>query len=225
LAAWIIRLLRPMPPGIDPARPWLVLRYPGVHVLRAADRPIVSDVRVINWPEAFAYLQSCPPGKAREQLLRLAMGKCRVKAAKPKIRLPRGSRAVTKSVPLPKLKKELDRVFSIVIRTAKTDLYGWTRCVTCGRQDHWKKMDAGHYVPRQDLATRWVVENVWPQCKPCNGFRGGEPEKMAEWIDKVYGIGAAAKLREQAKQPFKLSRYWLTQEIVKFKAMIPKDAE
>lgn len=177
---------------------------------------------IVNWPEAFAYLQSCPPGKPREQLLRLAMGKCRVRTTKPKIRLPRGSSAKGSKTSIPKLKKELDRVFSLVIRTAKIDDNGYTRCVTCGRLEHWKRLDAGHYVPRQDLATRWAVENVWPQCKPCNGFRGGEPEKMAEWIDRVYGIGAAAKLREQAKKPFKLSRYWLTERIEFFKAMIPK---
>jgi len=181
-----------------------------------------------KWIEAHQWAQQAPGiprilAEAAAKQAGVALRKAR--PAKLPVRLPRGSSAKAKLTPLPKLKKELDRVFSIVIRTAKVDGDGWTHCVTCGRHEHWKRLDAGHYVPRQDLATRWAVENVWPQCKPCNGFRGGEPEKMAEWIDRVYGLGAAAKLREQAKKPFKLSRHWLTQEIEKFKAMIPEDAK
>lgn len=176
----------------------------------------------LKWLEADQY---CKTHHVPSVLAKVASDKARVamrKAipAKPVIRLPGGQKKET----LPRLKKELDRVFSIVIRTARIDGNGYTRCVTCGRVDQWKRMDAGHYVPRQDLATRWAVENVWPQCKPCNGFRGGEPEKMAEWIDKVYGIGAAAKLRETAKSHFKLSRHWLTERIEFFKSMISKDA-
>lgn len=145
--------------------------------------------------------------------------------AKPRLRLPRGSSAMVKKESIPKLKKELDRVFSIVIRTAKLDDAYRATCVTCRRRDHWKKMDAGHYVPRQDLATRWMVENVWPQCKPCNGFRGGEPEKMAAWIDRVYGAGKAASIREKSRAPLKLNRQWIENQIATFKAMIPKGLE
>lgn len=177
---------------------------------------------IVNWARAGEWLTK-PAGAAPGDLLRFVLGKCRVKPVKPKIRLPRGLSAKVKKESIPKLKKELDRVFSIVIRTSKIDANGIAYCVTCGRSAHWKQMDAGHYVPRQDLATRWTVENVWPQCRPCNAFRGGEPEKMALWIDKVYGQERAAALREQAKKPFKLNRDWLKSQIATFTMLIPKD--
>ena len=179
---------------------------------------------MVNWPEAVAYLQSCPPAKAKEQLLRLAMGKCRIKTPKPKIRLPRGAKPKVKKESVSKLKKELDRVFSLYIRQRGADHNGMTHCVTCGYPAHWKEMDAGHYVPRQDLATRWDPRNVWTQCKRCNGFRGGEPEKMAAHINLTIDDGAASALREQAKKPFKLSPWWLREQIAKYKALI-SDAE
>jgi 5-methylcytosine-specific restriction endonuclease McrA len=171
-----------------------------------------------QWITAAAMLDKIPgfpPLVAQEIRKRAGKALAKAKPYKPAVRLPRGSKPS-----MPKLKKELDRVFSIVIRTSKINAEGVTHCVTCGRVDHWKNMDAGHYVPRQDLATRWDPWNVWPQCKPCNGFRGGEPEKMAAWIDRVYGAGAAAKLREKAKTPFRLNRAWMESQIDWYKVQI-----
>lgn len=181
---------------------------------------------MINWPEAYAYLLSCPPHRSREQLLRLASGKVKVKAARPKIRLPRGVKAKAKLAPIPKLKKELDRVFSLFIRQRDArEGNGYGYCVTCGHFAHWKDMDCGHYVPRQDLATRWDERNCHLQCKSDNGFRGGEPEKMAAYIDTIYGKGTAEELRARAKQPFRLTRYWLTEQIAKYKALVGERSE
>jgi hypothetical protein len=140
---------------------------------------------------------------------------------RPPIRLPRGAKAKVKRVALPKLKKELDRVFSIVIRRRRAGAISeMGQCVTCGHLAHWKEMDAGHYQPRQDLATRWEEKNVHIQCKSCNGFRGGEPEKMAAYIDQKYGAGTAEALRAQARQPFRLNRQWLESRIAHYKALI-----
>lgn len=176
------------------------------------------------WLDAQAWLSKHPGAPrilAQEVTKRAGVAMRKARPAKPAIRLPRGAKA---KVSLPKLKKELDRVFSISIRTHRVDDNGATRCVTCNRLDHWKNMDAGHYVPRQDMATRWDPWNVWPQCKPCNGFRGGEPEKMAAYIDRVYGEGAAAKLREKSKTAFKLQRYWLESQIHWYKTQIGESA-
>lgn len=180
-----------------------------------------------QWLEAQAWLSQHPGAPrilAQEVTKRAGVALRSAKPFKPAIRLPRGAKAKVKRVSLPKLKKELDRVFSIIIRTHKIDENGATRCVTCNRLDHWKNMDAGHYVPRQDLATRWDPWNVWPQCKPCNGFRGGEPEKMAAYIDRVHGDGAALKLREKSKSSFKLQRSWLESQIKWYKAQIGESA-
>ena len=140
----------------------------------------------------------------------------KVKPYKPAIKFPKG----TERKSIPWLKKELDRVFSIFIRTRDSNEYGIGRCVTCGYPSLWQKLDAGHYVPRQDLATRWDERNVHPQCKKCNGFRGGEPEKMAAYIDETYGAGAAEQLRTKATGKFKLDRQWLEMKIKYYKGVI-----
>jgi hypothetical protein len=185
----------------------------------------VNPKDAAGWIETDKFLKDCPkPPAWLARLVAKKLPEALRKAIpyKAPIRLPRGVKAKVKRASLPKLKKELDRVFSLFIRqrdaTAGSDGYGY--CATCGYLAHWKEMDCGHYVPRQDLATRWDERNCHLQCKSCNGFRGGEPEKMAEHIDLALGRGTAAELRELGKKPFKLNRQWLESKIAEYKAKV-----
>ena len=76
--------------------------------------------------------------------------------------------------------KKLDKVFSIWIRSKDADHTGQVDCYTCGVSKDWKyEIDAGHFQSRGKYATRWHEDNVKPQCKRCNGFRGGEQYQFA----------------------------------------------
>jgi len=70
--------------------------------------------------------------------------------------------------------KKLDTVFSLYIRLSNADRNGNCNCFTCGKTLHWKKIQAGHFMSRKHYATRWVEDNVKPQCSACNVFRYGE---------------------------------------------------
>lgn len=170
------------------------------------------------WVAAHLYCQShaVPPILAQEAAKRYRVAMRKAVPAKPKVRLPRGVRAVS----IPKLKKELDRVFSLFIRQRDSNEHGYGACVTCSYLAPWNSMDCGHYQPRQDMATRWDEKNCHLQCKSCNGFRGGEPEKMAVYIDAKYGSLTALALRTLARQPFRLSRAWMEMKITEYKRRI-----
>jgi hypothetical protein len=76
--------------------------------------------------------------------------------------------------------KKLDKVFSLWVRMKDADHTGQVDCFTCGVSKNWKyEMDAGHFQSRGKYATRWHEDNVKPQCKRCNGFRGGEQYQFA----------------------------------------------
>ena len=172
-----------------------------------------------QWLEALAWdnkTLGVPTIVSREIQKQANKAMKKAKPFKPSIKMPRSK----KPVPLSKLKKELDRVFSIFIRQRDSDDNGFGHCVTCGLWKHWKQMDAGHYVPRQDLATRWEQKNVHIQCKRCNGFRGGEPEKMAAYIDSYYGPGISEWMKSLSKQKFRPSKDWLQGAINNYKAKI-----
>lgn len=79
------------------------------------------------------------------------------------------------------LVKKLDTIFSIYIRRryAKNDI---SECVTCGKRDHWKNLQAGHFMSRKHYATRWDEENVQVQCSSCNVFRYGEQYLFSKYL-------------------------------------------
>jgi len=86
------------------------------------------------------------------------------------------------------LKKKADTLFSKYIRLKYADSNGYVKCVTCGVKKHYKdSMDAGHYVPRNHLSTRWLETNVHVQCRGCNRFGGGRLDEYALFLTKTYG--------------------------------------
>jgi 5-methylcytosine-specific restriction endonuclease McrA len=76
---------------------------------------------------------------------------------------------------------KLDIIFSqyIRLRYSKNEI---SECVTCGKQDHWKKLQAGHFVSRKHYATRWDEDNCQVQCSGCNVFRYGEQYLFSKYL-------------------------------------------
>jgi len=76
---------------------------------------------------------------------------------------------------------KLDNIFSqyIRLRYSKNEL---SECVTCGKKDHWKKLQAGHFVSRKHYSTRWDEDNVQVQCSGCNVFRYGEQYLFSKYL-------------------------------------------
>ena len=75
--------------------------------------------------------------------------------------------------PISKLKKELDKWFSLYIRLREATLQGVAQCFTCGKIDYYKKLQCGHFQSRRHYATRWHTNNCRPQCVKCNMFMQG----------------------------------------------------
>ena len=65
-----------------------------------------------------------------------------------------------------KLVKKLDTIFSQYIRKVNSDNEIST-CFTCGKQDHWKKLQNGHFQSRRHYSTRWDETNCQVQCAGC----------------------------------------------------------
>ena len=82
--------------------------------------------------------------------------------------------------------KKLDTVFSLYIRLryAKNEI---SECYTCGKQDHYKKLQCGHFMSRKHYATRWDEDNCQVQCYSCNVMRYGEQYKFGLKLAKEKG--------------------------------------
>jgi len=99
---------------------------------------------------------------------------------------------------LPRLEKELDRIFSLYIRQRDADQNGNVKCCTCPAISHWKEMDCGHFWSRRHRATRWHDQNCGPQCTACNIFQEGNKPAFMLYLQRRYG-GQILELLELKK--------------------------
>lgn len=98
-----------------------------------------------------------------------------------------------------KLIKKLDVVFSKYIRLSNADSRGMCTCVTCGKQFHWKNIQAGHFMSRKHYSTRWDESNVKPQCVGCNMFKSGEQYKYSLFLGSELANDLYLKSKETVK--------------------------
>jgi hypothetical protein len=105
------------------------------------------------------------------------------------------------------LKAKLDRVFSEYIRLRDANKDGYLMCISCGKLVHWKEADAGHYVNRAHMSTRFDEKNVNGQCRFCNRFREGEMLGYTKGLIKKYGEGILDELQLKKNQTSKITDF------------------
>lgn len=97
---------------------------------------------------------------------------------------------------------DIDREFSFYVRLREADQYGYTRCFTSGRRLHYLALDAGHYISRKYLATRWDADNVKPQSHNDNRFLDGNIEVFKQKLEEE-NKGITEVLYERSLQVWK----------------------
>jgi len=115
-----------------------------------------------------------------------------------------------------KIEKKLEKKFSkkIRLRNAENEI---STCFTCGKEDHWKKLQNGHFQSRKHYSTRWDETNCQVQCAGCNVFRYGEQYIFSERLDQKYGEDTARRLHIKAKEIIKYQTFELEDLILKYK--------
>lgn len=146
-----------------------------------------------RWVEAGQWLERAkgvPAIVAQEVRKRAQKALKRAIPAKPKVRLPRGTKTPQKE------KKELHGECEALCKALvfHRDCGDWRAregaCITCG---HWRALQWGHFIERQKApALRYSVRATAGQCGYCNGYGKGEAIKFAAAIDKRDGAGTAA---------------------------------
>ncbi len=127
---------------------------------------------------------------------------------------------MAKQKTIPKLKKQLDVVFSKWVRLLETDGGKNGKCVTCGRTLPYSELDCGHFVSRNWTALRWNPINCHVQCKRCNRFLGGQIEEYFIWMENTYGRAVVDDLIGHKHDTFILERQWLLDKIKYYKDLI-----
>ena len=122
-----------------------------------------------------------------------------------------------------KLKKELDKWFSLYIRLRDATDEGMVQCCTCNKVGHYKSgMQCGHFQSRRHHSTRWNEENCQVQCIGCNCFKQGEQFRFSTYIDSKYGEGTAEYLEGLARIIKKFDRIDYEEQISYYKSIVDK---
>ena len=118
-----------------------------------------------------------------------------------------------------KVVKQLDSVFSQYIRQREA-VNEIATCFTCGKRDHWKRLQNGHFQSRKHYSTRWDETNCQVQCAGCNVFKYGEQFIFGQNLDIKYGLGTSNDLYIKAKKTVKISTVELQEMIKHYKSFV-----
>lgn len=93
---------------------------------------------------------------------------------------------------------DLDRVISRYVRLRDMGKDHKITCYICGNRVKWEKAHCMHFIPRQHLATRFLIDNLRSGCFTCNVEKRGN---LIEFENKLKGeeIGLYEFLQEQSR--------------------------
>lgn len=96
-----------------------------------------------------------------------------------------------KKTPVSEIKNDLDVIYSCVVRMEPSDSEGFTFCVTCQKNDHWSKLQNGHFIKRS-IAPSLVFDrdNCRPQCLRCNVLLEGNRLHYNRYMESLFGKDA-----------------------------------
>jgi hypothetical protein len=110
------------------------------------------------------------------------------------------------------LKKKADAATSLFVRQ-KYAPNGIAECYTCGKRDEWKRMQNGHFISRNNSATRYDLDNLRVQCAGCNVWGRGKLNIFADKLLKELGTKRFKALLARGRTTHQFTRQELEQII------------
>lgn len=102
--------------------------------------------------------------------------------------------------------KKADEVFSEFIRLRASDESSIARCFICGTPRHWKYHQCGHWIDRDQMATRFDEVNCQCVCHTCNCLDRDHADRFEGALIKNYGQFMVASIKRQSKSLAKFTR-------------------
>ena len=111
-----------------------------------------------------------------------------------------------KTKPIGKLVDDCAVLTQKLVRLKAADKHCMCRCVTCGKRQHWKLMDGGHFISRTYSKWKLVEENIHPECKFCNRFGSKVADEYALFMIDTYGEDTVRHMVETKREVVKWNR-------------------
>ena len=117
------------------------------------------------------------------------------------------------------LKDRAQREVNRYTRIKHSDINGTCECVTCNALFHYKDGDAGHYIAHHYQLYRYAEWNIFPQCKKCNRYQGGNQAEYTLFMLDRFGKTLVDKALRSKWTPFKHTRDQLDKIYTTYKTM------
>jgi len=127
---------------------------------------------------------------------------------------------LTKIKSIKTLKATLWKLCSEYNRRKDADEDGIVKCCTCNTRQHWKKHDAGHYIPKTFEAMRFEDKDIHAQCKTCNWLNQGMEVEYKKFIIEKYGEETEQMLQIKKRNPVQWFPFMLEALITEYKDKI-----
>ena len=102
------------------------------------------------------------------------------------------------------------------VRLKASDENGYCQCVTCGKVDHYKAMQGGHFYSRRHTIFKLFEENIHPQCPACNVY-GMKTTRTQEayriYMEDMYG---ARRIRAMQRLAWRAAPKFNREEVIQF---------
>lgn len=116
--------------------------------------------------------------------------------------------------------EKLDNTFSLLVRVMNSirrdDGGHLIQCYTCEKWGKFSEMQCGHYIPRQHIGTRFLLDNCRPQCIECNVEKRGNIEVFKKKLE-LDAPGIIDKLERIKKSVVKYSDSELEEMLINIK--------
>ena len=106
------------------------------------------------------------------------------------------------------------------IRMESSNDKGICQCVTCGKHDHYKRMNGGHFIGGRYQSILLIEDNIHVQCVDCNKEESGNRDKYVEFMLETYGPEKVQELRALKHSGYKYTREQLADMRDGYKARI-----
>ena len=120
--------------------------------------------------------------------------------------------------PIGKLVDDCATLMQELVWLKAADEWGFCRCVTCGKRQHWKELQGGHFISRTYSKWKLVEENIHPQCVACNRFGYRVADDYTIYMIDTYGEDTVRHMVASKREVVK----WNRAELDELKAHLRK---
>jgi uncharacterized alpha-E superfamily protein len=147
----------------------------------------------------------------------------RARATKAKPKANAKAKAKRKPKSLARLRNDVAELLQKLVRMKAAVRDGACKCVTCGKVDHWKNLQGGHFIERGRNATKILEENIHPQCATCNLWTMKKASGVLDYrryMVDMYGEKFVAELELRSKKTVKHARAELESLLAEYRRQI-----